>query len=627
MLALYKRAFLAMRIDYLQVSNILSFPHVLDIADAEKITFDGGLNIIIGENGSGKSTALEIINFLFKRVFYRQFSFNRELFGRRQTLTVQDRRQILQHVEQQDVTGFRLEPNWHSEALEQRIRIALRLDDIDRGNIESIKTHFSQISERTGIYSTYATSPDGEHRESYVVDVVLNRENNTFSTQVTIGTEDFGFRYLVDYNYFKEAIRLHNFLNVDRPISPMLESFTLISSYRNYNAFQASVSLRDAAAAQQIQQIRSQDFGRSLNDIDQQEPSIFSLVRLQVAERHFDLMPEAKTKEQCEEEANTLPFIVSINERLNIINLRCEIRLLDQRTWAYSFHFYDTRRNLPIGDINSLSAGQKAIIHLVMEAYGRGDLKGGVVIIDEPEIHLHYQFQHEYLQVIRDLNLVQKCQYILVTHSEALVNSSTINSVRRFALSSDGRTEIHAPILSANQKSLIKILDNTRSTFAFFARKVILVEGDSDRYFVKAVIQERYRQLDQEIAVLHIGGKGEFQKWRDLFSSFGLTVYAIADFDYLSNLHYPAEISTSLKTQQAIADFKIRHADWQQKIDDEMASRTFVLSEGDLEWYLSIGKDLDEVIEFCKSDLTGFLTDDSNSKSLEFRAIMDAITR
>lgn len=381
------------------------------------------------------------------------------------------------------------------------------------------------------------------------------------------------------------------------------------------------------AMRQQIQQIRSKDFGRSLNAIDQQEPSIFGLVRLQIAERHYELMPQAKTMEQCEEEANTLPFIIAINARLQVINLRCEIRLLEQRTWDYSFHFYDTRRNQPIGDINGLSAGQKAIIHLVMEAYGRGDLKGGVVIIDEPEIHLHYQFQHEYLQVIRDLNQVQKCQYILVTHSEALINSSTINSVRRLALGTDGRSQIHAPILTADQKSLIKILDNTRSTYAFFAKKVVLVEGDSDRYFIKSIIQERYRQLDQEIAVLHIGGKGEFPKWRELFAAFGLTVYQIADFDYIVNLHYPAAKGTKLKTQAEIAAFKAVHPDWQEKINDEIMNRTFILKEGDLEWYLTIGKDLDQVIEFCQNKLATFLVDDSDPKSVEIRAIMEAVTR
>ncbi|MBB5984530.1 AAA family ATPase [Sphingobium lignivorans] len=615
-----------MRIEYLQVSNILSFSHVPNITDAEKITFDDGLNIIIGENGSGKSTALEIINFLFKHVFYRQFVFNSDLFEQRHNLSSADRGQILQPVDQRDVAAFRLEANWQSGALEQRIRIALRLDEIDHGNIKKIKDNLVNILEHARIYSTYAPSVEGGHRDLYTVDVVIDRARNTFSIHLQNGGEDFGFRYLTDYNYFKEAIALHNHLNPERTIMPLLESFTLISSYRNYNAFQPSISLRNAAAAQQIQQIRSQDFGRSLNAIDQQEPSIFGLVRLQVAERHYDLMSQAKTKEQCEDEANTLPFIVAINKRLQVINLRCEIRLQEQRTWDYSFHFYDTRRNQPIGDINSLSAGQKAIIHLVMEAYGRGDLKGGVIIIDEPEIHLHYQFQHEYLQVIRDLNRVQKCQYILVTHSEALINSSTINSVRRFALSADGRTQIHAPTLNADQKSLIKILDNTRSTYAFFAKKVVLVEGDSDRYFIKAVIQERYRQLDQEIAVLHIGGKGEFQKWRDLFEAFGLTVYAIADFDYIINLHYSTAKGARLKTQAEIAAFKVAHPDWQAKITDEIANRTFILSEGDLEWYLSIGKDLDQVINFCQNRLAIFLADDADPKSVEVRAIMEAIT-
>ncbi|MER8951430.1 AAA family ATPase [Mesorhizobium sp. M0833] len=319
-------------------------------------------------------------------------------------------------------------------------------------------------------------------------------------------------------------------------------------------------------------------------------------------------------------------FHQSINERLRVVNLHCQIRLLDMRTWQYSFQFYDTRRNRPVGDINSLSAGQKAIIHLVLEAYGRGELKGGVVIIDEPEIHLHYQFQHEYLQVLRELNKTQNCQYILVTHSESLINSSTINSVRRFALDTSGHTAIFSPTLTADQKSLIKILDNSRSTYAFFAKKVILVEGDTDRYFVRAIIQDRYRLLDQEIAVLHIGGKGEFVKWRNLFTTFGLSMFAIADFDYLVNLHYPAEKGVSLKTPQAIADFKQRNPDWETHINAEATQGIFILKEGDLEAYLGIRKDLSQVIAFCSSGLRTFLADDSSSKSLEVRSILERIT-
>lgn len=614
-----------MRIDYLQISNILSFKFVLDIAQAQKIIFDDGFNIIIGENGAGKSTVLEIINFLFRRVIYRQFNLNRELFERRRAVAVDDRRQVLTRANQQDINGFRLEPNWDSEGQEQRIRIALRLDGLDKVNICNIRAHFEHISLATSTYSPHAVVLTDQEHDTCVIDVVLHRDTRMFSVYPQMNAQDFGLTYITDYHFFKEAISLHNYLHPGEAIPPLFESFTLISSYRNYHAFQPSISLGTAPAVQQIQQIRSQDYSRSLNVSDSNEPPIFGLVRLQVAERHFGLSNQAKSLEEREAEANNMPFMASINERLRIVNLRCQIQLIDMRTWQYAFQFYDTRRNRPIGDINSLSAGQKAIIHLVLEAYGRGELKGGVVIIDEPEIHLHYQFQHEYLQVTRDLNRIQNCQYILVTHSEALINSSTINSVRRFALSADGHTEIYSPTLTANQKSLIQILDNTRSTYAFFAKKVVLVEGEGDRYFIRAVIQEKYRHLDQEIAVLHIGGKGEFTKWRELFSAFGLVVSAVADFDYLANLHYREEKGKALKTPQAIADFKARNSDWEEHINAEYGNRTFILKEGDLEAYLDIGKDLGEVIEFCRDRLGSFLVDDVSSKSTEVRSIIERI--
>lgn len=153
-----------------------------------------------------------------------------------------------------------------------------------------------------------------------------------------------------------------------------------------------------------------------------------------------------------------------------------------------------------------------------------------------------------------------------------------------------------------------------------------MVEGDTDRYFFRAVIQERHRNLDQEIAVLHIGGKGEFPKWKSLFSSFGLSVSSIADFDFLIDLFYPSEKGTSLKTEQAVLEFKQRHSDWETKIDSEYINQNYVLKEGDLETYLGIRKDLDEIIRFCNEHLLTFLGDNSSTKSNEVRTIIENIT-
>jgi predicted ATPase len=615
-----------MKIVSLQLSNILSFKHFDDIENAEKVSFDDDLNIIIGENGSGKSTALEVINFLFRRVLYKQYNLNQDLYTQRSRIDSTQRKQILTPANNNSYSGFRLDPNWNTESQQQVVRIVIKLDEIDRQNLQYLQDRKNALISWIDRYTIRGGIAALTYSEIYTLDITLNRSGQTFSVQTHECLQDSGYDYLTDYNFYKEAIALYNSENPGNSIETLYESFTLISSYRNYHTFNISISLQNSHPATQIQQIRSADYQRSLNANDHSEPAIFGLVRLRVAEKHFDLIPQKMSDAECEADANALPFMIKINEHLRIVNLECKIKLLDLRTWQYSFEFFDLRRNRSITDINSLSAGQKAIIHLVFEAYGRGDLKGGLVIIDEPEIHLHYQFQHEYLQVIRELNKDQSCQYILVTHSESLINSATISSVRRFSLNSDGYTEIRSPHITAEQKVLIRILDNTRSTYAFFAKKVVLVEGDSDRYFFKAVIQWLYQRLDQEIAILHVAGKKELEHWTTLFEEFGLNVYRIADFDYVYDRFYSNEHRKSLKTAAAVEEFKATHADWEAKINFEYVSKTFILKNGDLESYLNVGKNLAEVIAFCNERLPQYLQDDSDPKGVEVREIVRQIT-
>lgn len=616
-----------MKIISLQLSNILSFRHVADVADAQLIGFDDDLNIIIGENGSGKSTALEVINFVFRRVLYRQYNFNQEFYAQRNTINVDQRQQTVSPANKNSFQGFRLEPNWDAEGLPQTIRISVKLDDIDKSNIQLLNDRRSILERWATRYSTKVLAPSLTYSDIYTVDISLNATNKKFSVSSVNAAQDFGYEYLTEYNFFKEMISLHNLDNPGSQIESLYESFTLISSFRNYHAFNISVSLRDHHPAVQMQQLRSADFDRSLNSNESSEPPIFALVRLRVAEKHFELISQKLDEAECDAAANDLQFIKDINNRLRVVNLRCKIRLLDLRTWQYSFEFLDLRRNKTITDINSLSAGQKAIVHLVFEAYGRGDLKGGLVIIDEPEIHLHYQFQHEYLQVIRELNKVQSCQYILVTHSEALINSTTIASVRRFSLNLDGHTEMHFPRLSAEQKLLVKVLDNTRSTYSFFAKKVVLVEGDTDRYFFRAVIQVLYPTLDQEIAILHAGSKTALEPWADLFSSYGLIVYRIGDLDCAYDQFYDGEKQESLKTDAAVSEFRRRHPDCDLRIEGAYKNRLYILKNGDLERYLGIRKDLSEVIDYCRKKLEVFLADHNNPWALEIRNIVEQISK
>ena len=84
-------------------------------------------------------------------------------------------------------------------------------------------------------------------------------------------------------------------------------------------------------------------------------------------------------------------------------------------------------------------------------------------------------------------------------------------------------------------------------------------------------------------------------------------------------------MSNSLKTAQAVAGFKARNVDWEAKLTTEYSNNVYILKEGDLEAYLEIGKDLSEVIDFCRNELPAFLRNDASSKSVEVRQIIQRI--
>jgi len=616
-----------MIIKYLQISNILSFQYFEDISEATKIEVDRDLNIFIGENGSGKSTVLEVINFIFKKVLFTQFNVNQDLYTKKSTLTGSERKDILSPANSSTFTGLRLDPNWNTENSPQKLRLVLQLDEIDVANINHLISNKEKIFSLAASYTNHSAAPEVAQQKEYAIEISLNTNDKSFST--TISPEgDPGYSYLVNYNFYKELIHLYNYENPQDLIAPLYESFTLIGGYRNYNSFNPAVSLQGSTAAQQIQKIRSKEYSKSLNTSEDAEPPIFNLVRLRIAEKHYELYGEESKGIDCEERANNQDFLAKINKRLKLVNLEVKIQFTDKQKWGYSFQFFDLKRNQPLADINSLSAGQKAIIHLVFEAYGRGDLKGGLVIIDEPEIHLHYQFQNEYLHVINEINKEQQCQYVLVTHSESLINSSTIHSVKRFALNSDNYSVVKFPDISADQRTLIKILDNTRSTYAFFAKKVLLVEGETDRYFFKALIQELRPELSQEIAVLDIVGKPQQKIWRDFFESFGLTVFFIGDLDAACGILYGLNPAPAVRTQQEVATFKAQYPTLIADIEGKYADGIYILKNGDLEAYLGIhNKGLSEIIKFCNENLTDFLADDDNEHSKEIRSIFDKITK
>ena len=190
-----------MKIKSLQISNILTFKYVDDITNAEKISFDKDFNILIGQNGAGKSTALEVINFIFRRVLFVPYNRNRDLYTQRTTIDINQKKQILAKINNfQYYREFRLDRNYDSEDQTQKIRVVVEIDDIDRANINLLQANRTRLSSIIGVYSADQMFAEGTHQNEYQVEITLDSTNKTYAVQVQ---QDVGYTYLTAYNLYK----------------------------------------------------------------------------------------------------------------------------------------------------------------------------------------------------------------------------------------------------------------------------------------------------------------------------------------------------------------------------------------------------------------------------------------
>lgn len=610
-----------MRVRKVHISNVLSFPYVEDINQAASLELDPKLNVIIGGNGSGKSTMLETINFIFRRVLFRRYIFEENNF---QNPAPQTRMATIRLDPDMDhfKNTYRLNPNWSTENLPQVIMVGLTLDEVDKVNIDNIVDRYQDIVSNARRYSQ-ATLPvfsriTGD--EDILITVTLIHDTDTFT--VTHDTRADIFAYLTDYEYIRELISIYNLSPNDSAISQLADTFTMLSAFRNYSSFNNSAVLSTEERLQ-IRTINQSNFLKSVNEGDGGEPAIFSVVRLRLASEQYRLSGSNLTDQEAEDAANNLDMLKKINSKLAIVSLSCSIKLVQRRSWSYSFEFYDTKHCKVLGDINSLSAGQRSIIHLIFEAYGRDEMQGGVVVIDEPEIHLHYQFQHEYLIIMNDIIAEQGTQYILVTHSDSFVNSMTAAYIKRFTLDDSRQSIIYSPLNTTEQRKLIEILDNTQSARALFGNKVLLVEGQDDRYFFRALLDKLHPELRQDISVYDTGSKSSHESWREFFEKYGIKVYRVKDLDAAFIDIYNDRSQYSLKSDANIERFKLEHPSLDKDIDNKYKEKLYILKRGALEAYTNNPKGLEYVISFCR-DLDSFI-DSNDERSIEVLNIVKKI--
>lgn len=187
---------------------------------------------------------------------------------------------------------------------------------------------------------------------------------------------------------------------------------------------------------------------------------------------------------------------------------------------------------LPVGRQSS-GLSQLALFSFVLRALDQ-DASEFLLLVDEPEISLHPHAQRALSSRLRETAE----QALIATHSSNVLDQADPRRVIRLRESADGVAAASAGAISDDDAARLIRISDPRTAEAFFAKRVLIVEGESDQVAVRALAGRLERDLDAEgISVVSLEGAGSFATFFALLGPAGLDIpiCGLCDADHESS--------------------------------------------------------------------------------------------
>jgi len=163
-----------------------------------------------------------------------------------------------------------------------------------------------------------------------------------------------------------------------------------------------------------------------------------------------------------------------------------------------------------------------------------GPKRSYLLLFEEPELYLHPRAQRQLMAALAAF--ATDHQVLVTTHSPGFFQPGT-EGFTRLSKTSSGVSA--APVnLTLNLRDAYQVVRHENNEAAFFAQRVVLVEGDSDTFVyphLAKLFSKDWDDVERNIMFVKIGGKGNITRYRNFFSHFNVPVHVIADLDAISN--------------------------------------------------------------------------------------------
>jgi putative ATP-dependent endonuclease of the OLD family len=204
-------------------------------------------------------------------------------------------------------------------------------------------------------------------------------------------------------------------------------------------------------------------------------------------------------------------------------------------------------------DLDALSDGQKSLFYFALAAAVfdlerkavAGEIKGflpdglripalSVFAIEEPENHLSPYYLARIVRQVRSVVEGDNAQAVVTSHAPAVLSRVVPEEVRYCRCNDKTReTSVKAVQLPEDDEEAVKFIRGAMLAFPelYFARFVVLVEGDSERIVLPRLAEAEGLLLDPSfVAIVPLGGRHVQHFWR-LLNGLGIPFATLLDLD------------------------------------------------------------------------------------------------
>ncbi|MCW8310165.1 AAA family ATPase [Sphingobacterium sp. InxBP1] len=501
------------------------------------INIEDDITLVVGKNNSGKTSLFEIVNLFFdtkNRISFHDFSLNsypkfkecyRIYMEELLTETIQDRIDDIEKSIINSIPRITLSINIEYDKLnDSLINISDFISDLDDSKTDATLLFKYEPNDTFNLFKSFDNRP--------IKDVgLIEWLNENISNHYTI-------RVFGGDNLIEESV------------------YSKIKSIITFQTIQASRRLDDTKS--DTNRTLATGFAEYYKNINSDANTDVENLKSTLAEASSEL--DQKYEVVLETILDKLKSF-GVDKQINIPDIILRSKFDPENIIKNNIKYFYISGGIELPE-NYNGLGYSNLIYLVLkvvsfiEDFKKKKANNATeiltIMIEEPEAHLHPQMQQVFVEQIREtINNARIHDQILVqiimsTHSSHMIAEAGLNVSRSFEriryfnrYNSEGKTIVEVKDFNdfkhkETNKDTFRFLKqylNLHKCDLFFADKVIMVEGITEKLLMPLFIKKAAKRLENEyVSIIEVGGAYS-HKFKEFFKFLNTKVLIVTDID------------------------------------------------------------------------------------------------